>query len=282
MTQITTYSAFFNELLVSFYIKKDHYYCSSLCNFLHEQRRDITENEKVFCNAFYVKSFHYFLKNTKPQNIKTAMLYGHFLALSRPMFTLSNCKNVIFILFVPIWKIPTIFLGYEGLDCPVTIFFIKKTHSLPEPSISKSPLVDCWRNLQMTHLIFQNRAKSQKVYNVAGFNLLGTSKFWQERDWNLMFRVEMLPNFCVTFYQLKHHLKSSSKCQYQLGYASAFRTRNISNTLCFEIPSWPTKVGPSLVCYLCLFLQPFSPYMNEIRHFRGSMGVLGTAMSTSS
>lgn len=94
LTQITTCSAYSNELQLIFYIKKDHYCSSSLCNFLHGQMRGITENE----SPMYVKSFDYFLRNTNSQNIKTPRLYGYSLALSRLMLILSNCSTVTFIL----------------------------------------------------------------------------------------------------------------------------------------------------------------------------------------
>lgn len=97
LTQVTTLSVYSNELQLIFDIKRTITtvlpYVTSYMN-----KAEVLLKWKFFCNALYVKSLDYFLKNTKPQNIKTPMLYGHSQALSRPMLPLSNCSTVTFIL----------------------------------------------------------------------------------------------------------------------------------------------------------------------------------------
>jgi len=110
-------------------------------------------------------------------------------------------------------KNPKNFLAHEELDCPVTIFFCKKTkYFLPELNVSQPSLVGCWKNPQMPHLFFRNRARPKNAIsksNVGGFQWLGTNKIQQETGQNTMVRVETLPNFCLTCYHLKHCLEMS-------------------------------------------------------------------------
>lgn len=119
---------------------------------------------------------------------------------------LQQCN--LYFLFALTWKhTKNVFLVHEEWDCPIIVFFFKKINFLPKLNAYFST-VNCWRNTQMPHYIFQNRACSKNFitkYDVGGFWWLDIRSIWQEIGLNITASVEMLPNFSLTCYQLKQH-----------------------------------------------------------------------------